>query len=72
MTWIPLAERRPGVQRVLVVRHLPDGNRYVDVVAWWHDVPEGLPPVPTFRHVTHWMPLPEPPPLPYAYELDGD
>jgi len=70
--WIPLAERRPGVERVLVCRLMPNGNQYVDVVPWWNDAPEGLAPVPTFLYVTHWMPLPELPTPLYAYDIDGD
>ena len=70
--WIPIAERRPGIERVLVCRLMPDGNQYVDVVPWWNDAPEGLAPVPTFLYVTHWMPLPEPPPALYSYDIDGD
>lgn len=56
--WIPIAQQRPPEARVLVVREVENGNRYVDVVAWWHDEPCGLPEVPTFRGVSHWMPLP--------------
>lgn len=59
--WIPLAKQRPGEQRVLVIRKVPKGYRYIDVVSWWNDDPCGLPPVPTFDHVTHWMPLPQMP-----------
>jgi len=70
--WIPIAERRPGIERVLVCRHMPDGTQYVDVVAWFEDTAEGLAPLRSFLHVTHWMPLPVPPPKLYAYDIDGD
>lgn len=60
-TWIPISERLPPdtISRVLVVRQVADGNRYVDVIVFVNESDSGLPPLPSSVGVTHWMPLPE-------------
>ena len=57
--WIPMAKQRPPEARVLVVREVANGNRYIDMASWWHDDPCGLPAISSLQNVTHWMPLPE-------------
>lgn len=59
--WIALADREPGLERVIVARTMPNGCQYVDVIAWVPEHNSGLPPLPSKAHVTHWMPLPDPP-----------
>ncbi len=59
--WIPIESREPPESRVLVARKFPDGRRYVDVIVWIPEPFSGLPPLPSKHHVTHWMPMPEPP-----------
>lgn len=59
--WRPIGESEPQDQRVLVVRELPDGAMYVDVMTWVAEPDSGLPPLVSKQHVTHWMPLPGPP-----------
>ena len=56
--WRPIGDSEPDDQRVLVVRELPDGARYVDVMTWVAEPDSGLPPLVSKQHVTHWMPLP--------------
>jgi hypothetical protein len=51
----------PETMRCLVVREVPDGNRYVDVIAYVHEPESGLPPYPSQVGNSHWMPLPSPP-----------
>jgi hypothetical protein len=45
---------------VLVCRKI-GGQTYVDVVAYMHEEPSGLPPLCNYKDVVAWMPLPEPP-----------
>ena len=59
--WVPIADRQPDIDRVLVTRQLPNGARYVDVMVWIPEPSTGLPQYPSRQYVTHWMPLPEPP-----------
>ena len=54
-----MAKQRPPEARVLVVREVANGNRYIDMASWWHDEPCGLPAISSLQNVTHWMPLPE-------------
>lgn len=58
--WVHIADREPGLERVLVTRTMPDGRRYVDVMTWVPEHDSGLPPLPSKAHVTHWMALPDP------------
>lgn len=60
--WIRYSERKPTRERrIIVFRVYEDGRRYTDVIPWFHDDQAGLPRLPTFECITHWMPLPEPP-----------
>jgi hypothetical protein len=58
--WIPITETPPPEGRLLICRNI-NGNRYVDLIAYVPDEPCGLPPLPTLKHVTHWMYPPEAP-----------
>lgn len=57
--WRPIGDGEPEDQRVLVVRKLPDGARYVDVMSWVSEPESGLPPLVNKQCVTHWMPFPD-------------
>lgn len=62
MTWQRIADVPPPRGRLLVCRNV-NGNKYVDAVAYWPDEHSGsgLPELPTFKHATHWMKMPDPP-----------
>jgi hypothetical protein len=58
--WIPIAETPPPEGRIIICRDI-NGNKYVDMISYVPDDPAGLPPLPTLKHVTHWMLAPEGP-----------
>lgn len=61
--WIHINERLPEDGRYIVFRQIPGGNSYIDIAILFVDAGHeaGLSPLPSLMHVTHWMPLPEPP-----------
>lgn len=63
MNWRSVAvDGLPDVaKRVLIVRRVPDGNRYIDIKAYFSEPESGLPPLCDMTGVTHWADLPEVP-----------
>lgn len=67
MTWQPIETApKDGTEILACTEGFPESHRivhwYSDAGCWWdHD---GLFDYPDDPWLTHWMPLPEPPPLP--------
>ena len=63
--WIPVTERLPGAEQVLINLHYQDGSNEVSLGEHWNcqDIPEedGWGGFGGNGVVTHWMPLPTPP-----------